>query len=228
MNDFDVATAAFARAVQGGRESLVDVALEVGASAASQGVSLVDAMDAVAAASADREPLYVAVRSVAESWLREAWTGSAPLPGTDREPPSVDADCHDPLTALASLPHLRTRLDDVYRQEGHRGGEPAVSHALVVVELGRRGAHELEDALWGLEVAHALGLAFPAHETVARLAADRFAALTRSDDADPIGLALLGRLLREALADEPEPRVWVERLPCDPDAITWLLSRLSQ
>ncbi|GAA1725638.1 hypothetical protein [Aeromicrobium alkaliterrae] len=215
MNDYDVATAAFARAVNSGRPSLVDVALEVGASAASQGVPLVEAMDAVADLSPGREPPYVAVRSVAQAWM-----GSAP-------PPVTDADCHDPLTSLASVPHLRTRLDDVYRQAGHRGGEPAVSHALVVVELGSRGAHELEDALRGLEVAHALEVAFPAHETVARLAADRFTALTRSEDADLLGLTVLGRLLFEALTDAPEPRVWVERLPRDPDAITWLLSRLT-
>ncbi|WP_229051529.1 hypothetical protein [Aeromicrobium sp. Leaf350] len=215
MNDYDVATAAFARAVNSGRPSLVDVALEVGASAASQGVPLVEAMEAIADLSPGREPPYVAVRAVAQ-----AWTGSAP-------PAVTDADCHDPLTSLASVPHLRTRLDDVYRQAAHRGGEPAVSHSLVVVELGAKGAHELEDALRGLEVAHALTVAFPAHETVARLAVDRFAALTRSGDADLLGLTVLARLLHEALTDAPEPRVWVERLPRDGDAVTWLLSRLT-
>ncbi len=216
MNDFDVATAAFARAAHSGRTSLVDVALVVGASAASQGVPLVDAIDAVASLSPGTEPPYVAVRSVVEAWM-----GSAPHPVTD-------ADCHDPLTSLASVPHLRTRLDDVYRQAGHRGGEPAVSHALVVVELGARGAHELEDALRGLEVAHALSTAFPAHETVARLAAVRFAALTRTEDTDRVGLTLLARLLDEVLVEEPEPRVWVERLPREADAVTWLLSRLAE
>ncbi|MEG9226514.1 hypothetical protein [Aeromicrobium sp. Sec7.5] len=216
MNDYDVATAAFARAVLGDRESLVDVALVVGASAASHGISLVEAIETMADLSPGREPPYVAVRSVVE-----AWTGSAPSP-------AADADCHDPLTALTSVPHLRTRLDDVYRQAGHRGWEPAVSHVLVVVELGRRGAHALEDDLWGLEVGHALAVAFPAHETVARLAPDRFTAFTHADDADAVGLAVLARLLREGLAGEPEPRVWVERLPVDADAVTWLLSRLTE
>ncbi|MFT4299186.1 MAG: hypothetical protein QM597_06095 [Aeromicrobium sp.] len=221
MIDFDSATAALARAVHDGPGApLTDAALEVGASAASQGIGLVEAIDAVAGLYSDREPPFAAVRAVTQ-----AWTGSAPqfVTGTD---------CHDPLTALASSAHLRTRLDDLYRQAVFRGGEePAATHVLVVVELGCQAGscgHGLEAALSGLEVAHALTVAFPAHETVAGLTQVRFAALTRQEDADRLGLTLLSRVLAETLTGQPEPRVWVERLPRDEAAVTWLLSRLTE
>ena len=220
MSELDTATAAFVDAVRHGRPSLVDVALEVGASAASQGVPLAEALDRVAAAYGARDPEFVTVRAVVDAWMGSAAQFA------------IDASCHDPLTALGTVPHLRSRLDDVYRQAAHRDWEVAMTHALVVVELGRRrpgyapGA-ALEDALAALEVSHALCTVFPAHDALARVASDRFVALTAREDADAVGVALLSKVLAETLSDQPEPRIWVEWLPESVDGLAWLLSRLA-
>jgi hypothetical protein len=46
--------------------------------------------------------------------------------------------CEDPLSGLATLPYLSTRLGEVYREAAHRGTSPADTHRLVVVSLPRR------------------------------------------------------------------------------------------
>jgi hypothetical protein len=46
-----------------------------------------------------------------------------------------DLSCEDPLTGLASLAHVRTRLDEVYREAELTDVSVAGSHALVIVEL---------------------------------------------------------------------------------------------
>ena len=46
-----------------------------------------------------------------------------------------DLSCEDPLTGLASLAHVRTRLDEIYREAELTDVGVAGSHALVIVEL---------------------------------------------------------------------------------------------
>ncbi len=46
--------------------------------------------------------------------------------------------CEDPLSGLATLPYLRTRLAEVYREAEQGGTSPADTHRLLVVRLPRR------------------------------------------------------------------------------------------
>ena len=46
--------------------------------------------------------------------------------------------CEDPLSGLATVPYLRTRLAEVYREAGQDGNSPAETHRLLVVGLPRR------------------------------------------------------------------------------------------
>ncbi len=142
-----------------------------------------------------------------------------------------DVTCEDPLTGLASAPHLRTRLTEVYR-----GAEPARdsvrrTHALVVVEV----PPAVSDALGGPVFGHALGLAavaevvravFAGDETVARLGAQRIAVLTRRTGT--LGADVAGVRSRLSSLDLPaEPRIWIEGLPGRRDLALRLLAELA-
>ena len=48
------------------------------------------------------------------------------------------ANCDDPLTGLTTLPSLRTRLAEVYREARQAGGRVTDSHRLLVTELPKR------------------------------------------------------------------------------------------
>ncbi|HEX2821086.1 MAG TPA: hypothetical protein VHO07_13105 [Streptosporangiaceae bacterium] len=45
--------------------------------------------------------------------------------------------CEDPLSGLATVPYLRTRLGELYREAAQRGTSPADTHRLLVVSLPR-------------------------------------------------------------------------------------------
>jgi hypothetical protein len=49
-----------------------------------------------------------------------------------------EATCEDPLTGLATLPYLRTRLGEVYREAKQAGRTAGESHRLLIAELPPR------------------------------------------------------------------------------------------
>jgi hypothetical protein len=116
------------------------------------GEALLDLAALFAALGSGDPPLYL-VSSLAEGW---AEAGLARL---------SEASCEDPLTGLATLPYLRTRLGEVYRAAQHAGTRPAESHRLVVVELPRRPDPWKRMAL-AIVIAHELRAAFPGGQTL--------------------------------------------------------------
>ncbi len=144
-----------------------------------------------------------------------------------------DVSCEDPLTGLASLAHVRTRLDEIYRESELTDVVVARSHALVVVEL-RFGAamalpgHQFTRALRLVQVSEALRAVFSGGQTLGRLGLDRAVAVVqRTGD---LGLSV--GLLREFLADldlgTADVRVWIEGLPGAADSATRLLGELAR
>jgi hypothetical protein len=73
--------------------------------------------------------------------------------------------CEDPLSGLATLPYLRTRLAELYREAAQDGTSPADSHRLLVVSLPRRPDPWQRMAL-AIVVGHDLRVAFPGGETL--------------------------------------------------------------
>jgi hypothetical protein len=73
--------------------------------------------------------------------------------------------CEDPLSGLATLPYLRTRLAEVYREAEQGGTSPADTHRLLVVRLPRRPDpwHRMTVAIG---VGRDLRAAFPGGETL--------------------------------------------------------------
>jgi GGDEF domain-containing protein len=144
-----------------------------------------------------------------------------------------DLSCEDPLTGLASLAHIRTRLDEVYREAELTDVPVARSHALVIVELSRRRpatgpGHHFTRALHLVQVAEALRAVYSGGQTLGRLGLDRAVAVVpRGTD---LGLSV--SLLREFLDDldlgQVDLRVWIEGLPTSTDSATLLLDDLAR
>lgn len=216
MYDSGSTFAALDAAVRGRRVDVAEVAHEVGASAADGGVPLHEVLDHVERAHAGREPEYPTVRAAVVAWAERTLAHR------------LEATCEDPLTSLASAQHLRTRLEDVYRGADRDGRSAAVTHLLVVVELGHLAhGHRLEGALRALEVADVMRTVFCGDETIAQLAERRFVALARREHADDLAIHLLARLLEGAVGEPHQTRIWTERLPAEVDGLGWMLAHLS-
>jgi len=113
------------------------------------------------------DPPLDLVRPLAEGW---AEAGLARM---------SDATCEDPLTGLATLPYLRTRLGEVYRGARQAGQCAADTHWLLVADLPQR--LDPWDRLSVLIlVSNDLRAAFPGGETLALAGPGRAIALARA------------------------------------------------
>jgi hypothetical protein len=139
--------------------------------------------------------------------------------------------CEDPVTGLATMAHLQSRLAELYRAEASHG--PVTdSHALVVLDVGSPAADEavgaavLTEDLDVARAGEAIRTAFAGQETIGRLTRYRLAALAPRDERLGQRVALVRRLLTET---EPTgPRVWIEGLPSTRDAAAATLSELAR
>jgi len=165
-----------------------------------------------------------------------------------------DVSCDDPLTGLASMAHLRTRLAELYREAERSGTSVRDGHALVVIETkaGRRRAGvtaegsatrpgwEARDAslnagdadaftraLRLAGVADTVRTVFSGEETIARLGVDRLTALVRRTPDLGETVALLRSMLDD-LDLSADTRMWIEGLPGHPDAGVRLLGELAR
>jgi hypothetical protein len=138
--------------------------------------------------------------------------------------------CEDPLTGLASLAHLRSRVVDTYREQA-RVGAGASTHALVVVEVlgGQPTASQFDKVLRLVDVAECLRMVYPGDETIGRLTPSRAAAVVRRDDRLGTSLTTLRELLADWQADGGVPsRVWIEGLPSTPESADIVLDELAR
>ena len=136
-------------------EILTAACAGLGRSRAKAGIGIGETIDDLAALFAvlDSEPPLHLICSIAEGWAEE---GLALL---------AQGGCEDPLSGLATLPYLRTRLAEVYREAEQRGTSPADTHRLLVVGLPRRPDPWRRMAL-AILVGHDLRAAFPGGETL--------------------------------------------------------------
>ena len=139
--------------------------------------------------------------------------------------------CEDPLTGFASLTHVRTRLGEEYRDAGRAGTSVALTHALVVVELGDRARstvpeHELTRSFRLFRLCQSIRTAFGGGETIGRLGGRSAIVLVRRGVALHDYVRLLRGLLDEYRVGPGTPRVRVERLPATFDSAIRLLVSL--
>jgi hypothetical protein len=100
------------------------------------------------------DPALRLVGAIAEGWAEESVSQFA------------RGGCEDPLSGMATLPYLRSRLAEVYREAEQRGTSPAETHRLLVVGLPRRPDPWRRLAL-PILVGRDLRAAFPGGETLA-------------------------------------------------------------
>jgi hypothetical protein len=100
------------------------------------------------------DPALRLVGAIAEGWAEESVSQFA------------RGGCEDPLSGMATLPYLRTRLAEVYREAEQRGTSPAETHRLLVVGLPRRPDPWRRLTL-PILVGRDLRAAFPGGETLA-------------------------------------------------------------
>jgi hypothetical protein len=165
-----------AAALHGGPNADVanaDVAIacaRLGQSRARAGISIGETIEDLAALFAvldDGSPPLRLVSSLAEGWVEE---------GLARHSAGC---CEDPLTGLVTVPFLRTRLAELYREAEQLSRSPADTHRLVTIRLSREPDpwHRMAQAIL---VGHDLRAAFPGGDTVCGVVSGPAIALVRS------------------------------------------------
>jgi hypothetical protein len=202
--------------------AVIAAAHEIGRLTAGDGASLDDVLTDVAltyqCVSGAGEPGFEVVRAVSTAWA------DASL----RFLHSVS--CEDPLTGLASLAHLRSKVLENYREQTRRG-ETTASHALVVVELDPSWvpASHFDRILRLVDVAEGMRRVYDGDETIGRLSVSRAAAVVRRDDRLGSSVTALRGLLT-SWHDEGgvATKVWIEGLPATAESADVVLDELAR
>jgi GGDEF domain-containing protein len=151
-----------------------------------------------------------------------------------------DLSCEDPLTGLASLAHVRSRLGEIYREAELTDAVVPRTHALVIVELlfpravAAEPGHHFTRAMRLVQVSEALRAVFSGGQTLGRLGLDRAVAVVPRTTDLGVSVALVRDFLTGmdvgdgADLGDTDVRVWIEGLPRYADSATRLLDDLAR
>ena len=140
--------------------------------------------------------------------------------------------CEDPMTGLASLAHVRTRLSEFYRGVARCGGDVSACYALVVADTPadapweRHSGEELDRAMRMSQLAESARTVFSGHETIGRLNDHRIVVIAERDDRLGRRVALFRQLVGQP--DARDTRVWIEGLPSSYHEAGHLLDELAR
>jgi hypothetical protein len=140
--------------------------------------------------------------------------------------------CEDPMTGLASLAHVRTRLGELYRGELRDKGDVNQRFALVIADTPsdapwhRHSGDELGRAMRMTQLGDAARTVFCGHETVGQLNDHRIVVVVDRDERLGRRVALLRTLLGQPTA--ASTRVWIEGLPSSDLEAGHLLGELAR
>jgi hypothetical protein len=194
----------------------------VGRRLAEDGAALDEVLDALrqtTRAVLGTDPAYDAVRAISIAWSEGTLAYLHQL------------SCEDPLTGLASMAHVRSRISEIYRGAARAGTDVSVQHALVVIDLPETVTSlAAPDAGFSrtlrlARVGQSAGTVFNGAETIGRLGARRVVAVVERDPHLGRRVALVRTLL--ASADFPT-RVWIEGLPGSDEVAALLLDELAR
>ena len=140
--------------------------------------------------------------------------------------------CADPLTGLASMAHLRSRLTELYRGDT-RGPALRDRYALVVVEASAPRLTGLADEVFGVDlrmsrIGESARSVFSGGETICRIGPRRIVVLTARTESLGRRMTLLRSLLEVGERAHGGIRIWTESLPLAADQASSLLDELSR
>jgi hypothetical protein len=207
-----------------GSGSVIAAVQEIGTRAAREGSSLDDVLidlEATYLASHDLpvEPPFDVVRALAVSWADASLRYLHAV------------SCEDPLTGLASLAHVRTRIIEIYREAARRGALGSPGGALLVVELDWRDTHasHLDRMLRLIDITEILRSVFAGDETIGQLTGSRVVAVVRRDEQMGAYVAgLMGLIQPWQERTGLTARLWLEGLPSSPESAEVLLDELAR
>jgi hypothetical protein len=157
-----------------------------------------------------RDPEYDELIAIATSW------SEATLGYLHR------LSCDDPLTGLATQPHVRSRLSELYRVPDGDAARPLDSHALVVIEI-RHGDEGLEQRMTLAQVGRTARTVFAGTETIGGIGMRRVVVVAERDERLPQRVTLL-----RTMTEREQARVWIEGLPGSDEAAGALLDELAR
>ena len=140
--------------------------------------------------------------------------------------------CEDPMTGLASLAHIRTRLGELYRGETRASTDVPQEFALVIADTPsdapwhRHSGDDLGRAMRMTQLGEAARTVFNGHETIGRLNDHRIVVVVDRDERLGRRVALLRTLLGQPAASNT--RVWIEGLPSSDYEAGHLLDELAR
>jgi hypothetical protein len=180
-----------------GATALAAACAGLGRSRARAGVGIAETIDDLAALfvvlgegeGRQWDPPLRLVGAIAEGWAEESVSQFAHV------------GCEDPLSGLATLSYLRTRLAEVYREAEQGGTSPAETHRLLVVGLPRRPDPWRRLAL-PILVGRDLRAAFPGGETLSLAKPGPAIALVPARSDLPLRYARLRRNIQAAFGTQ--------------------------
>jgi len=191
----------------------IEVCRHLGGVLAGDGVSLDEALDGLMITSTlvrGRDPDYDELVALSTAW------SEATLGYLHR------LSCDDPLTGLATQPHVRSRLSELYRARERSPERPLDSHALVVVEI-RPGDEGLEQRMTLAQVGRTARTVFAGSETIGGIGLLRVVVIAERDEQLPQRVTLL-----RTMTEREQARVWIEGLPGSDEAAGALLDELAR
>lgn len=209
-----------AEALSGGEDVRVACAV-VGQELARDGADLGEALSGLADVTArvvGKDPSFEAVRALSLAWAEET-LGYV-----------NDLSCENPMTGLASQPHLRARISEVIRAADHRGESAATTHCLVVMDLPAAvGADDrFERALFLAHAGEVARAVFAGGETVSHVGHGRVVTLAHRTTGLGGRVAELRSRAAELGPLAQGARVWIEGLPGKEWAAASLLDELAR
>ena len=139
--------------------------------------------------------------------------------------------CENPLTGLATLAHVRSRVAEVLRAEIEAPDGEAPGHVLVVVDqpVDHRATGTVGIALGMARIADRARLVFAGSETIGEAGPSRLLVLAERDDNIGNRVAVLRDLIAGGTPLGQQPaRVWIEGLPSNHAASAALLDELAR
>ncbi|MEJ7706930.1 MAG: hypothetical protein WKF82_06360 [Nocardioidaceae bacterium] len=209
----------------GGSGDLMAVMQEIGRRTALEGAALDDVLDDLArayrcAGGMFHEPPFEVVKELATAWADASLRYLHAV------------SCEDPLTGLATLAHVRTRVGDIYREASRTGTVGATDFAFLVVELNFADgpSSPLDRVLRMVDLSELIRKVYTGEEAIGQLSASRAVVVIRRDErlGEAVG-SLLG-LLHDWHHKQGglSARLWIEGLPGAAASAEVLLDELAR